>query len=233
MPFCWTCARRALATACCASWATCFRAPRRAFICFLHLESSAPTFTFSLTKLLLASLKGPDWEVLISSMRSLMLACVFSMDCSAASKPCSASSMAFSGFSSSLPRSATSVSAAGNAASTAEVLEVTRASTSAIMAAQIFRWAASCRFFRSASTRWLMRFSKSTTFFLICERVYCTLLTRGLSLASSAFVSARGPARTAFSSSAFCSRYLPASLAASARSSSAFSVFFWSATCGE
>mmetsp|Transcript_102266 Transcript_102266/g.229633 ORF Transcript_102266/g.229633 Transcript_102266/m.229633 type:complete len:333 (+) Transcript_102266:615-1613(+) len=50
------CACNEATTACSASPATCFLAPLRAPSCFLHLDSSAPTLTFSLTKELLASL---------------------------------------------------------------------------------------------------------------------------------------------------------------------------------
>mmetsp|Transcript_41392 Transcript_41392/g.128664 ORF Transcript_41392/g.128664 Transcript_41392/m.128664 type:complete len:302 (-) Transcript_41392:842-1747(-) len=227
------CARRAAATASSASRVTCFLAFFRASPCLLHLESKAPTFTFSFTNCALASLLAPFVDVFISSMRSLIPACAFWMAWKAASRPSSALSMASSGFSSSAPRSATSFSTAGSAASTALALAAMSASQSAIMADAALFSAASARFFRSTSTSSVIRFSKSITFFFSCVCVYCTLLTRGLNLASCDFVSARGPARTCFSSSVFCSKYLPASLAASATWCRARSACLCSATCGE
>mmetsp|Transcript_112811 Transcript_112811/g.329669 ORF Transcript_112811/g.329669 Transcript_112811/m.329669 type:complete len:234 (-) Transcript_112811:2737-3438(-) len=233
MPSFCTCVRSAATTACPASPATCFLAALREAVCFLHLASCAPSFTFSFTSELLASLYGPVCEVLISSMCSLILACAFSMAAIAASRPFCPSSMACRGFSRSAPLSAMSFSATGSAASTAVKLAVIRVSTSAIMAVAALRSATSWRFFLSVSIRAFILWSKSATLFFICEWAYWTLLTRGLILASSAFVSASGPTRTAFSSSVFCSRYLAASLAASASSFSDFSIFFCSAAFGE
>mmetsp|Transcript_132606 Transcript_132606/g.369699 ORF Transcript_132606/g.369699 Transcript_132606/m.369699 type:complete len:278 (+) Transcript_132606:1675-2508(+) len=229
----WQWARNAFVTACCASPATCFRAAFRATICFLHRDSKAPTMTFVLTSMLLASLKGPLLEVLMASRCSLTFARAFSTDSDAASSSFSPCSMAFSGLSSSAPRLFTSFSTAGMAASTAAVLAFISASTSLIMPAAAFLSAASCRFLLSSSTCSFIRFSDSLTFFFNCDWVYWTLLTRGLILPSSAFVSARGPVRTDFNSSVFCSKYFAASFAASAHSCRIFSMRFCKAACGE
>mmetsp|Transcript_117126 Transcript_117126/g.377984 ORF Transcript_117126/g.377984 Transcript_117126/m.377984 type:complete len:243 (-) Transcript_117126:3045-3773(-) len=167
------------------------------------------------------------------SMCSLSLAWAFSMDCTRASRLRSAPSMAANGFSSFSPRLLTRVSMAGSVFSTSVLHSAKRPSTSWMMAAAALRSTASCLRLRSSSMHSFILFSDSATFFFICEWLYCTLLTRGLIFRSSAFVSDRGPERTDFSSSDFCSMYLEASLAASAHSCRARSIFFCMAACGE
>mmetsp|Transcript_82159 Transcript_82159/g.232672 ORF Transcript_82159/g.232672 Transcript_82159/m.232672 type:complete len:274 (+) Transcript_82159:1465-2286(+) len=232
-PLACACARSAPTTAACASTATCFRAALRATICFLHFESRAPTFTFILTRALRASLNGPFDEALMESMCSLILACVFSMDCTTTSSSFSFSSSATRGLSSSEALLPASFSAAGTAVSTLLPHAATSPSTSSMIAWATFLSAASCRFFFSISMRSFIFFSDSPTFFFSWEWAYWTLLTRGLILLSSDLVSAKGPAFTDLSSSDFCSMYLETSRAESARAWSEASMRFWQALWAE
>mmetsp|Transcript_54837 Transcript_54837/g.141280 ORF Transcript_54837/g.141280 Transcript_54837/m.141280 type:complete len:291 (+) Transcript_54837:1395-2267(+) len=227
------CARSASVRARKASFETSFFADCSAARLFLHEDSNPLTFTFTLMSAERHSLIGPLTAPFTLSKCALILACASARDATAASRSAAALSMALSGSSSFAPRDSAMASAGGSALPTVSSWALTSALTSSKIVVAALRSAASCRFFRSAAMASRCLRSDSTTFFFRSVFPVWILLTRGFSFCSSALVSASGPVRTGFSSSIFCSRYLPASLALSEHSLTALSTFRWHAARAE
>mmetsp|Transcript_132612 Transcript_132612/g.369726 ORF Transcript_132612/g.369726 Transcript_132612/m.369726 type:complete len:202 (+) Transcript_132612:1692-2297(+) len=192
----------------CASVSTCLRAALSATTCFEHLDSKDPIRTFSFTRVLRASWKGPLVLALMLSRCAFSVAWPRSTASSAAWSSFSASSIASNGLSKSAPRDFARFSAAGTAFSTLSWSLFTSSVHASIMFLAARLSTASWRRFFSPSMSSLCCCCASATLLFSAAWRPWTLAIRGLSFPSSAFVSARGPLLTPRSSSLFWSMYL-------------------------
>mmetsp|Transcript_1139 Transcript_1139/g.1949 ORF Transcript_1139/g.1949 Transcript_1139/m.1949 type:complete len:280 (-) Transcript_1139:3979-4818(-) len=200
-----------------------FRASLRAITCFLHLPSKLLILALIFKMLLRTSEKGP-LEVFAESMSSLSLPSPVPIDSRVPSILTSAFSISDSTFSSA-PVPFTNPSAVLTTFSTSSAREVRRSSASLFTVSAAFFSAASCLRCLSTSMTWSCAFFESAVFFFISFSANCTLAIRGFMVVSSVLVSARGPVRTAFSSStlfSMCFVVFPSSSCNSLRAPSIF-----------
>mmetsp|Transcript_15845 Transcript_15845/g.34665 ORF Transcript_15845/g.34665 Transcript_15845/m.34665 type:complete len:218 (-) Transcript_15845:2320-2973(-) len=184
----------------CAWLSSCCLALFNDVMCFLHFVSRLVTLTFSLTRELRRSAKGPLVELFSFSKRSLIRVRALSTAPEAASSPALALSAASNGSS-----AFDQPSAAGKAFSTSSTAAASAAVASVSMVAAAFLSASSCLFFFSASMTSFSFFCAESTFRFRSAWLWAALVIRGRILRSCALVSARGPAFTAVSSSALWS----------------------------
>mmetsp|Transcript_6676 Transcript_6676/g.24976 ORF Transcript_6676/g.24976 Transcript_6676/m.24976 type:complete len:232 (+) Transcript_6676:1543-2238(+) len=186
-------ARKASATARCASPATRPRAPCKASTAFFNLVSKGASLTLSLNMSRLASTKGPFSTFLISFIFSFItLSRALETSASAATRATVASSITCSGLSSpeGVATKASAVAAAFSACSAAASQRIVASST--MVAARTFSATSSLLAFSfSNCSAW--PFCASAIFFFNVECEVCALLARTRIFMSSAFASPRGP----------------------------------------
>mmetsp|Transcript_76974 Transcript_76974/g.193607 ORF Transcript_76974/g.193607 Transcript_76974/m.193607 type:complete len:265 (-) Transcript_76974:3886-4680(-) len=188
-----TCFRNASFKAISASLVTCLRAEANAKTCFLHLESREPTFTFTFTSVVRASLKGPFVAFFIPSRCSLIFANALLIDSSTPSKSFSALSISSRGLSLSAPLELTKACATSTAFSTFSSASPTKLFTSSRILSAPARSKASCRRFFSFSIASCCFFRDSAILDLSDLRSCWTLRIRGPIPSKAVLVSAKGP----------------------------------------
>mmetsp|Transcript_97484 Transcript_97484/g.276252 ORF Transcript_97484/g.276252 Transcript_97484/m.276252 type:complete len:344 (+) Transcript_97484:1016-2047(+) len=202
-----TCTRSAPVTAACASSVTFLVALRRAATWFWHFDFHESSLTLCLTSAERASVKGLLLLLLISSWLSLIAFRDVAIASMVASRSFCAWPIACNGSFRSAPPDLTSSSAAGRCFSTCCCTVFTVSAAPSSMRLEAALSTASWRRFFSASMVSACFFWACMTCFLSCACSAFTFTTRGFSFNSSVFVSASGPAFTAFSSSIFLSMY--------------------------